>query len=87
MVDGEDVFVRSVRGDRGHWFQSASEPGAEVALIVGGRRMPVKALDATDQASIQRCSRELERKYAEDPSLPSMIRPTVLGTTLRLEPT
>ena len=41
MVDGQDVFVRSWRGDRGYWYQSATEPGAQVALWLDGRRIPV----------------------------------------------
>ncbi len=86
MVDGGDVFVRSWRGDRGYWYQSATEPGAQVALIVDGRRVPVRVHDATDDASVERASRELARKYADSPSVPGMLRPDVLGTTLRLEP-
>jgi hypothetical protein len=86
MVDQGEVFVRSWRGDRGLWFQSATEPNADVALIVDSRRVPVNVHDATDERSVARCSRQLELKYAGDPSLPGMLRPTVLGTTLRLEP-
>ena len=86
MVDGEDVFVRSWRGDRGYWYQSATEPDANVALIIDGGRVPVTVHDATDDLSIKRASLQLERKYATDASLPGMLRPGVLGTTLRLEP-
>jgi len=86
MVDGEDVFVRSWRGDRGYWYQSATEPDANVALIIDGGRVPVTVHDATDDRSIKRASLQLERKYATDASLPGMLRPGVLGTTLRLEP-
>jgi hypothetical protein len=86
MVDGEDVFVRSWRGDRGYWFQSATDPDAQVALIVDGKRVAVTVHDATDERSVARCSRQLELKYAGDASLPGMLRSSVLGTTLRLEP-
>jgi len=86
MVDGEDVFVRSWRGDRGYWFQSATEPDAQVALIIAGQRVPVTVHEATDERSVARCSRQLELKYADSDSLPGMLRPSVLGTTLRLEP-
>lgn len=86
MVDGEDVFVRSWRGDRGYWYQSATEPAAQVALIVDGQRVPVDVVDATDERSVARASRQLELKYAGDDSLPGMLRPLVLGTTLRLVP-
>ena len=86
MVDGEDVFVRSVRGDRGHWFQAATDEDRPLTLIVDGRSIPVKAVLAADPDSVARASGALERKYAGDPALPSMLRPFTLGTTLRLEP-
>jgi hypothetical protein len=86
MVDGQDVFVRSWRGDRGYWYQSATEPNAQVALWLDGRRIPVRFIDATDAQSVARASRQLELKYAGNDSLPGMLRPSVLGTTLRLEP-
>lgn len=86
MVDGVDVFVRSWRGDRGYWYQSATDPSAQVALIVDGERLPVAVHDATDDRSVARASRQLELKYAGDASLPGMLRPSVLGTTLRLAP-
>jgi len=86
LVDGEDVFVRSWRGERGYWFQSATEPGAQVALIIDERRIPVSVLMASDPESVARCSRQLERKYANSASLPDMLLPIVLPTTIRLEP-
>ena len=86
MVDGEDVFVRSWRGDRGYWFQSATQPDAQVALIIDGQRVPVTVHVAIDERSVARCSRQLELKYAGNDSLPGMLRPSVLGTTLRLGP-
>jgi len=86
MVDGDDVFVRSVRGDRGHWFQAATDSHEPLTLIVGGQRIPITAHVAGDPDSIARCSRALERKYRSDPALSSMLRPTTLATTLRLEP-
>ncbi len=86
MVDGADVFVRSWRGDRGYWYQSATDPKAQVALIVDGIRVPVAVHDATDDRSVARASRQLELKYAGDASLPGMLRPSILATTLRLAP-
>jgi hypothetical protein len=86
MVDGEDVFVRSVRGDRGHWFQAAADEDRPLALIVGKERIPVRAVLAADPDSVARTTAALERKYATDPALPSMLRPNTLATTLRLEP-
>ena len=86
VVAGRDVFARSVRGERGHWFQAALDRPSEVELLLDGRRIPVRAVAATDGDSIARCSGELESKYRDDPSLPSMLRRMVLPATVRLEP-
>jgi len=86
LVDGEDVFVRSWKGDRGYWYQSATEPDASVALIIDGRPVAVTVHDASDPESVARCSRQLELKYPDNDSLDGMLRPSILGTTLRLEP-
>lgn len=86
LVDGDDVFVRSWKGDRGYWYQSATEPDAKVALIIDGETVPVAIHDASDAESVARCSRQLELKYPGNNSLEGMLRPSILGTTLRLEP-
>ena len=86
VVDGGDVFVRSVRGDRGHWFQAALDRPDDVGLVVDGERLAVRAVSATDDDAIARCSAGLTKKYRRDGSLQTMLRPRVLATTLRLEP-
>ena len=86
VVDGAEVFVRSWRGDRARWFQAALDRPADVAVLVGGRRIEVRAIPATDDESVARCSSALERKYAGDPATSSMVREEILNTTLRLEP-
>ena len=86
IVDHGEVFVRSWKGDRGYWYQGALDSPDDVTLHVAGRAIAVRVIPAIDHASIDRCSVALERKYAGDPSTPSMVRPAVLGTTLRLEP-
>jgi hypothetical protein len=89
VVDDGDVFVRSVRGTRGRWYRDLqADPHA---VVVAHRdRWPVidvEAEPADDPPSIERCSRALERTYAADPALASMLRPETLATTLRLVPT
>lgn len=86
IVDGGDVFVRSWNGDRGYWYQAAVDRPRELALIVDGKRLPVRAVIANDEAGIARCSAGLSKKYHRDGSLPGMLLPRVLPTTLRLEP-
>jgi hypothetical protein len=85
VADG-DVFLRSWRGDRGHWYQAALDRPDEVELVAGGSRLQVRVVPATDAQSVARCSSALEAKYAGDPATPGMVRSEVLGTTLRVEP-
>lgn len=86
VVEDGEVFVRSWRGDRGYWYQAALDRPDELALIVDGERLPVRAIRANDETGIGRCSAGLSRKYRRDSSLPGMLLPRVLPTTLRLEP-
>lgn len=84
-VDDEDVYVRSVRGGAGRWYQRAlAEP--DVTLRVGDNRFRFTALSATDAESVERASEGLRHKYPKGRSLDSMLRIEVLDTTLLLEP-
>jgi len=85
-VQDDDVYVRSVRGERGYWYQAALDRPADVYLHVEGTRLPVRAVAASDESAISRCSAGLSLKYRADPSWRSMLRPNVLATTIRLEP-
>jgi hypothetical protein len=85
MTDGDDVFVRSVKGDRGYWYQRAVERPT-VALIVGRQRIAATAVPAHDEDSIARCSAAIQRKYAGIPGEKPMLAPRALPTTMRLEP-
>jgi hypothetical protein len=84
VVDQGDVFIRSWKGANARWYREAVA-NPDVALHVGGRRLPAKAIAATDADSIARTSSALERKYAGDPATNDMVREEILGTTLRLE--
>lgn len=84
VVDGV-AYVRSYRGATARWYREVvSDPDA--TIVAAGRRIEVRAVTATDDGSVDACSRGLEAKYAGDPATPAMVAPTVLGTTLRLEP-
>lgn len=85
VVDDRDVFVRSVNGSAARWYREATADPS-VAIHAAGERIPARAVPAVDQASVARTTAGLERKYAVSPSLPSMLREEVLGTTLRLDP-
>src|SRR4051794_8845427 len=69
VVDGADVFVRSVRGEAGRWYREALA-NPSVAIHVDGRRIPATAVRATDPSSVERTSARLREKYARDPAMP-----------------
>jgi len=87
VVDGDEAFVRSVRGARGRWYREiVGNPRG--AVHVGGRRVPVTAQSANDGATVARVSELLSRKYQDRWPGPTaaMLREEVLPTTLRLAP-
>jgi hypothetical protein len=86
VVDGGRVYVRSVRGPGGKWYQRLRRD-PEGALHVAGTRKPVRAVPVSDAAEIERVSEALRRKYARyQGPLAGMLQPETLPTTLRLEP-
>ena len=93
MVEGDDVFLRSVRGERGRWYRHlrARPTGALVVAgrrtpFLAGRRIPFTAELADDPTSVERCSRALVAKYTGVPGLEPMLEAEVLPATLRLVP-
>jgi len=85
MVEDDVVYVRSVRGEAGRWYQRATAD-SNVKIVVGSVEIDAVARLAADERSIETASAGLRRKYAPGPSLDSMLKPDVLPTTLRLEP-
>jgi hypothetical protein len=85
VTDGPDAFIRSVNGSVARWYREAiAYP--RVVVHAHGRALPVRAVPTPDLDSVARTSAALERKYAGDPDLGSMLVPAILPTTLRLEP-
>jgi hypothetical protein len=79
------VYLRSYRGPEGRWYREAlADP--DVALLFDRRRVPARAVPATDPASVEACSAALRDKYRRSYSLEAMLVPEVLQTTLRIEP-
>jgi hypothetical protein len=85
VVDDGEVFVRSVRGERGRWFQEALVDDL-VTINDVGRRLEARAVQLTDAATIARIDAALARKYTGDPGYDSMIKPEAQQANLRLEP-
>jgi hypothetical protein len=85
VVAGDDIYIRSVRGPAGRWYQ-AIKANSTATVHIDGQRIAVRALPVTDDATIERVSDEYRRKYCNDPSMPTMVRDEILPTTLRVEP-
>ena len=85
VVADDEVFVRSVYGARGRWYQDIAA-GGPAMLEFGGRRLPVQAVPESDVGAIDRASDEYLRKYQPSPYAQAMVKPEVLPTTLRLGP-
>jgi hypothetical protein len=85
MVDDNNVYVRSVRGHNGRWYQ-AIMANPDAAIHVDGQRLAVHAVPVTDEALIARVNNNVLRKYRGSPSANSMVRQDILSTTLLLEP-
>jgi hypothetical protein len=84
VVDGDDAFIRAYRGPTSRWYRELlAGPGA---VVVNGKRIPVRAIAATDGPSVKRTSDGYRKKYRKGSSLDSMLVPSVLPTTVRLEP-
>ncbi len=86
VVDGE-VFVRSVRGPEGRWYQEVSAH-SKGALRAGNHRIPVRAVPATDDSTVEAVSEAIRGKYEEAWPGPTaaMLNPETLPTTLKLSP-
>jgi hypothetical protein len=83
VVDGDDVFIRSVRGETARWYREALA-GGELAIHVGEQRIPIAVAAAADPDSVERCTAVLAAKYSADPALRLMVRPHTLPTTFRV---
>jgi hypothetical protein len=85
MVDGDDVFVRSVNGPGARWYREAvADPS--VTIHAGDRALPARAVAAPDADSVRRVNEALQRKYTGSTGLREMLEPDIFDTTLRLEP-
>lgn len=78
-------YIRTYTGASARWYREIrAEPHG--TLHVQGRRIPIRAVPATDASQIELYSKAMSAKYAGDPAVPAMVSDRVLDTTLRLEP-
>ncbi len=85
VVDDNNVYIRSVHGGKGRWYQNITA-NPDAAIHIDRRRLAVHAVPVSDEALIARVSNGYLRKYRDDPSANSMVLEETLPTTLRLEP-
>ena len=85
MVDGDDVFVRSVNGAGARWYREATA-NPSVTIHAGTRALPARTIAAPDPDSVTRVNDALERKYTGITGLREMLVPDIFETTLRVEP-
>lgn len=85
VVDRGEVFVRSVRGIGGRWYQDALDNPA-VTIVDGGRRLEARAVPVHDADSNRRMTDHLNTKYAGADGLAEMLTPAALEATFRLDP-
>jgi hypothetical protein len=85
VVDQNEVFLRSVRGERGRWYREALAT-QQVTLDDEGRRLEAVVIPVDDAESIRRVDEALARKYANDEGYDTMFTPEAKEATVRLEP-
>ena len=85
VVVDNNVYVRSVRGRSGRWYQEITA-NPQGAIYVDGQRISVRAIPVTDPATIARVSNAYLQKYRGSPFVNGLLREETLPTTLRLEP-
>ena len=85
VVDGDEVYVRSVQGEEGRWYRELMTT-REGAILLPDRVVRILAEPVTDVAAMERVSEGYRTKYATSPHRDSMLREEILTTTLKLEP-
>jgi hypothetical protein len=84
QVEG-DVFVRSMNGPSGGWYRRLrANPDGEI--IDAGQVHPVRAEPVVDATTLDEVTRAYATKYADSPSVQSLLDEQAAGATLRLEP-
>jgi hypothetical protein len=87
VVDGDQAYIRSVRGTDGAWYKAARATGAGT-LHAGSKSWPIELTLVSDPDVIARVSDALRTKYESRWQAPtaSMLRDEVLSATLRISP-
>jgi deazaflavin-dependent oxidoreductase (nitroreductase family) len=82
---GDDIFVRSMHGQRGGWYRRLrANPDGEVQDQA--HTHPVRAEPVADAATVEQVTRAYAAKYARSPYVQSLLSEEAAGATLRLQP-
>ena len=82
---GDDVYVRSFRGERGRWYRAfRDEPRG--SLIYGGGELEVRGQPVSDSAVNRDVDAAYLEKYRTSQYAASMVALEVAATTMRLTP-
>jgi hypothetical protein len=86
VADRSNLYVRSVRGPEGKWYQRVQH-NPTATLYAGGQTLTVRLAPVTDATEIDRVSTAYRQKYAADAtSVQAMVAPVTLPTTLKVVP-
>ena len=86
VVVGSDVYVRSVNGKEGHWYQELVAKSA-CSVYADDRRIPVQGVPVSDAAIQAQVNVAYVRKYSMYPDdVAWLVGPDVFPTTLKLQP-
>src|SRR3954451_5366767 len=83
-VDG-NLYVRSWKGEDGHWYRRAHRYGAG-SIAAAGQEDPVRFVPAGEPGLDAKIDRAYLRKYGDSSYARAMTRTPAAGTTVRLEP-
>jgi hypothetical protein len=82
---GDDVFVRSMYGQRGGWYRRL-RANPEGMLTDEAHTHLVRAQPVADESTRQEVTRAYESKYGTSPYVQPLLTEEAIGATLRLEP-
>jgi hypothetical protein len=87
VVDGDQAYVRSVRGTAGAWYKAVLANGS-ATLHARAASWPIQLTPVDDPAQIARVSDALRTKYEArwQQSTAAMLRDEVLSATLLVTP-
>ena len=82
---GDDVYVRSMYGQRGGWYRRL-RANPDGTLADDAHTHAVRAEPVADDAKQREVTRAYERKYGRSPYVQPLLTDEAIGATLRLGP-